>query len=42
MYAEYDVRDRSVGVISRPGYHRYLAEYLAREIITVLKDLYKS
>ena len=41
MYAEFDVQDRSVGVISRPGYHRYLAEFLAREIVTVLKGMYK-
>ena len=42
MYAEYDVRDRSVGLISHPGYHRYLAEFLAREIITVLKGMYEA
>lgn len=42
MYGEYDVKDRSLGLISRPGYHRYLAEYIAREIIIVLKGLYKS
>jgi hypothetical protein len=41
MYFEYDVRDRTLGLISRPGYHRYLAEFLAREIITVLKGMYK-
>lgn len=41
MYAEYDVKDRSLGLISRPGYYRYLADYLAREIVAVLKDLYK-
>jgi len=40
MYAEYDVNDRSFGLVSRPGYHRYLADYLAQEIVAVLKDLY--
>jgi len=40
MYAEYEVNDRSFGLISRPGYHQFLANYLAQEIVTVLKDLY--
>jgi len=40
MYAEYDVHDLSFGLISRPGYHQFLADYLAQEIVTVLKDLY--
>ena len=40
LYAEYDVHDRSVGLISRLGYHQYLADYLAQEIVTALKDLY--
>ena len=40
MYAEYEVNDRSVGLISRPGYHHFLADYLAQEIVAVLKDLY--
>ena len=41
MYAEYDVKDTSLGLISRPSYQRYLAELLAREIVTVLKGMYK-
>jgi len=40
MYAEYDVNDLSFGLISRPGYHRFLANYLAQEIVTVLKERY--
>ena len=40
MYAEYEVNDRSLGLISRLGYHRFLADYLAREIVAALKDLY--
>jgi hypothetical protein len=40
MYAEIDVSDYSLGLISRPGYHQFLAEYLAQEIVTALKDLY--
>lgn len=40
MYAEYEVNDRSFGLVSRLGYHRFLADYLAQEIVTVLKDLY--
>jgi len=40
MYAEYEVNDRSFGLISRQGYHRFLADNLAKEIVTALKDLY--
>jgi len=40
MYAEYEVNDRSFGMVSRPVYHRFLADYLAQEIATALKDLY--
>jgi hypothetical protein len=40
MYAEYEVNDRSWGLISFPGYHQFLADYLAQEIVTVLKGLY--
>jgi len=40
MYAEFEVNDRSFGLVSRPGYHQFLADYLAQEIVTVLKDLY--
>lgn len=40
MYAEYEVNDLSWGLISRPGYHQFLADYLAQEIVTVLKYLY--
>jgi hypothetical protein len=41
MYGEYEVSDRSWGLISRPGYYQTLAEYLAREIVSTLKDLYR-
>lgn len=41
MFGEYKVSDRSWGLISRPGYHEILANYLAREIVTTLKELYK-
>ena len=40
MYGEYKVSDRSWGLISRLGYHQLLADYLAREIVAALKDLY--
>ena len=42
MYAEYEVNDRSLGLISRAGYHQFLAEYLAQEIVTAMKDLYRG
>ena len=41
MYGEYEVSERSWGLISRPSYYQTLAEYLAREIVGTLKDLYK-
>jgi len=40
MYAELDVSDYSLGLISRLGYHQFLADYIAQEIVTALKDLY--
>jgi hypothetical protein len=40
LYTEYELSDRSLGLISRPGYDRYLADYLAREIVQALKNLY--
>ena len=40
MYAEYEVNDRSLGLISRLRYHQFLAEYLAEEIVAALQDLY--
>ena len=40
LYTEYEVNDRSFGLISRLGYHRYLADYLAQEIVQALKNLY--
>jgi len=40
MYAEYKVTDRSWGLISLPGYHRILANYLAQNIVAALKDVY--
>jgi hypothetical protein len=42
MYGEYEVMERSLGLISRPGYHQYLADYLAQEIVTALKDMYAA
>jgi hypothetical protein len=39
-YTEYDITDRSFGLISRLGYHEYLADYLAQEIVQTLKNLY--
>ena len=41
MYAEYELNDRSFGLISRRGYHQFLADYFAQEIVAALKDLYK-
>lgn len=42
MYGEYKVSDRSWGLISRPGYYQSLADYLARQIVATLKDLYRT
>jgi hypothetical protein len=41
MYGEYEVSDCSWGLISRPSYYQILAEYLAGEIVSTLKDLYR-
>ena len=41
MYGEYKVSDRSWGLISRLSYYQTVAEYLSREIVSTLKDLYK-
>ena len=41
MYGEYKVSDRSWGLISRPGYHQTLADYMAKQIVSTLKDLYR-
>jgi hypothetical protein len=41
MWGEYKVSDRSWGLISRPGYHQILAEYLAKELVVTLEDLYR-
>lgn len=40
MVGEYSVGDSSWGLISRPGYYRLLAEAVAQQIVTALKDLY--
>jgi hypothetical protein len=40
LYTEYEGNDRSFGLISRPGYQQYLADYLAQEIVQALKNLY--
>jgi hypothetical protein len=42
MYAEFEVSDRSFGLISRLGYHQLLADYLAQEIVAALKNLYNG
>ena len=42
LYAEFTVNDRSLGLISRPGYHRFLAEYLAQMIVAALQELYNG
>lgn len=42
MYAEYELNDRSWGLISRWGYHQFLADYLAQEIAAALRDLYNG
>ncbi len=41
MYGEYQVNDRSWGVISGRGYYHMLADYLAQQIVASLKDLYR-
>lgn len=40
LYTEYEINDRSFGLISRPGYDQYLADDLAKEIVNTLKNLY--
>ena len=40
LYTKYEISDWSLGLISRPGYDQYLANYLAREIVQALKNLY--
>jgi hypothetical protein len=40
LYAKYQVYDLSFGLISRLGYRQFLADYLAKELVTALKDLY--
>lgn len=42
MYSEYKISDRSWGIISRLGYYQALADYLALEIVSTLKDLYRT
>jgi len=42
MSGEYKFADRSWGLMSRPGYHHFLAEYVARQIVASLKDLYAA
>ena len=41
MYGEFKVSDRSWGLISRPGYYQSLADYLARQIVATMRDLYR-
>ena len=41
MYGECNISDRSWGLISRPGYHQILADYLAQQIVAIVKDLYR-
>ena len=40
LYTEHEIKDRSIGLISRPGYYGCLADYLAQEIVQALKNLY--
>jgi hypothetical protein len=40
LYNEYEGVDRSFGLISRPGYEQYLADYFAQQIIEAIKGLY--
>jgi hypothetical protein len=40
LYNEYEGVDRSFGLISRPGYDAYLADYFAGQIIEALKGPY--
>jgi hypothetical protein len=40
LYNEYEGVDRSFGLISRPGYDAYLADYFAQQIIEAMKGLY--
>jgi hypothetical protein len=41
MSAEYEVNDRSWGILSRPGYYRILSESLAKSIVEATMNLYK-
>jgi hypothetical protein len=38
FFADYEINDRSFGLISRPGYQQFLADHFAEEIIAALKD----
>jgi hypothetical protein len=40
LYNEFDGNDRSFGLISRPGYSQYLADYLSKNVIESLMGLY--
>jgi len=42
MYGEYDLKDRSFGLISLRGYQQYLGDYLAEEIVGALKAMYNE
>jgi hypothetical protein len=42
MSAEFEVNDRSWGILSRPGYYQILAESLAQTIVEATKNLYKK
>jgi hypothetical protein len=41
MFGEYKISDHSWGLISRLGYYHILVDYLTRQIVFTLKDLYK-
>lgn len=41
MFAEYQVSDRSWGILSRPGYYQVLADGLAVKIVEALSKLYQ-
>lgn len=40
MSAEYNVSDRSWGILSRPGYYDLLADWTAKQIVETVRNLY--
>lgn len=41
MSAEYNLSDRSFGILSRPGYYQILADWLANSIVEAVRKLYE-